>query len=239
MRIRIAELISGTEQPVGEGVTAPCRAILKLDGQLLNGIVKSISIEQITAECLCATLLRGWGLPVPEPVIVDGSPIKFASVELKFPNLKHALGYTNNMHPEEVEVLLKYCKELLSRAPQTPDLIACDEAIGNFDRNLGNILWDGKDMYFIDHERALGLGDSPDANKIAALVIDSQNLTEIKQSAVAKALTLNCDLMKSIDCNKIDVNIFADYLNNRIRLVASKVIARFPKPADLLSNLPS
>lgn len=237
MKIRIAELIEGTEQPVGEGITAPIKAALRVEGQIVSGIVKSISIEKITAECLCAVLLRHWGAPVPEPVIVKGDPLKFASLDIGYPNLKQKIGYTDLLSKTEQEALIKIGRKLISQFASTPLVIAADEAIGNTDRNIGNILWDGESVAYIDHERCLGLSNDPDINKLAALVTQSENITQIQTSAIAIALTLTTDIMHSIDSANVDVNIFSEYLRGRITGLPSKVLSRFPEPKDLLTGL--
>lgn len=238
MIIRTAELISGSEQPIGEGITAPSRAVLRIDGQdIVNGIVKSIPIEKVVAECLCAILLRHWGAPVPEPVIVIGDPIKFASIDVGYPNLKQKIGLTEQMPSAERMALIKFGGELISKCESTPLVIAADEAIGNFDRNLGNVLWDGSEFSFIDHERSLGLENDADVNKLAVIVSQADNLAAIQTSAVAIALTLSIDIIENIKGPNIDVMVHSEYLTNRITKLASKVLSRFPEPKDLLTGL--
>lgn len=238
MKIRMAELITGSEQAVGEGLTAPIRAVLKIDGQMVCGVVKSIPVEKITAECLCAILLRSWGAPVPEPVIVVGQPIRFASIDIGYPNLKQHLGFVEQLSEDQQKVLIRFGCDLLSQQESTPLMIAADEAIGNRDRNLGNILWDGSQIAYIDHERALGLEPmDADLNKLAMLVSEANNLNSIQASAVAISLTLSIDVMKEIESSVIDVSIHSTYLSNRITKLASKVLNRFPEPQDLLTGL--
>ena len=237
MKIRTAELITGSEQPVGEGITSPVRAVLRVDDQILNGIVKSISLEKIAAECLCAVLLRHWGAPVPEPIIVVGNPIKFASIDVGYPNLKQRIGFTDQLSQAEQNALIKFGGDLISKCESTPLVIAADEAIGNFDRNLGNILWDGSQVAFVDHERSLGLENDPDLNKLALIVSNADNLSSIQTSAVAIALTLSIDIMKSIKSSDVDVSAHSEYLSSRITKLASQVLSRFPEPKDLLTGL--
>lgn len=237
MKIRTAELVSGSEQPVGEGITAPMRAVLRIDGQMVNGIVKTMPIEKITAECLCAILLRSWGAPVPEPVIVAGEPIRFASVDVGYPNLKQKIGFIDQLSEAEKRALVKFGGDLLSQHESTPLVIAADEAIGNRDRNLGNILWDGNQVAYIDHERSLGLENDPDCNKLALLVAGASNLNAIQASAVALALTLSIDVMNNIDSSHVDVSVHSAYLSDRITKLAGKVLSRFPQPQDLLTGL--
>ncbi len=237
MKIRTAELISGSEQSIGEGITAPMRAVLRLDGQIVNAVLKSLPLEKITAECLCAILLRYWGVPVPEPVIVLGDPLRYGSIDAGYPNLKQKIGFTDQLSEHEQNALVKIGGEILSNCEATPLVISADDAIGNRDRNLGNVLWDGSQFAFIDHERCLGLENDRDVNKLVLLVANSSNVDSIQKSAVAIALTLSIDIMKNIESNHIDVSLYSAYLEDGIPKLASKVLSRFPQPKDLLTDL--
>ena len=56
--------------------------------------------------------------------------------------------YFNSNSQEAINSLINFSKAL--------DISVFDEWIGNWDRNIGNILFDGKDeYYFIDHENAI------------------------------------------------------------------------------------
>ena len=141
------------------------------------------------------------------------------------------------MSQAEQNALIKFGGDLISKCESTPLVIAADEAIGNFDRNLGNILWDGSQVAFVDHERSLGLENDPDLNKLALIVSNADNLSSIQTSAVAIALTLSIDIMKSIKSSDVDVSAHSEYLSSRITKLASKVLSRFPEPKDLLTGL--
>ena len=141
------------------------------------------------------------------------------------------------MSQAEQNALIKFGGDLISQYESTPLVIAADEAIGNFDRHLGNILWDGSQFSFVDHERSLGLGDDQDLNKLALIVSNADNLSSIQTSAVAIALTLSIDIMHSIKSSEVDVRAHSEYLSSRVTKLASKVLSRFPEPKDLLTGL--
>lgn len=237
MRLRTAELIKGTEQRLNEGATAPIKAALRVDAQIVTGIVKTISLDKIAVECLCALVLRAWGVPVPEPVIVQGDSLMFGSLDVGYPNLKQKIGYSEALSQPQKDVLIKIGCDLVGQFQSTPLVIAADEAIGNFDRNLGNILWDGADVVYIDHERALGLSNDVDQNKLATMAMMSSNVENVKMAAIAIAQTLKYESIGAIDPLPIDVTNISEYIVNRISNLASKVLFRFPQPQDLLTGL--
>ena len=118
--------------------------------------------------------------------------------------------------------------------------IAVDEAINNRDRNLGNILWDGNNVSWIDHERALGYVGSKDLNVLVSLALMSGEAEKIKVAATATALTLSSELIVDSTQNIQGVEDLVDFQKfvlQRIASVTTLVVNRFPKPDDLLSNI--
>lgn len=115
-----------------------------------------------------------------------------------------------------------------------------DEAINNRDRNLGNILWDGNNVSWIDHERALGYLGSDDLNVLVSLALMSGEAEKIMVAATATALTLSSDLIVESTKNIQEIEGLVDFqkfVQQRISSVTALVLNRFPKPNDLLGNL--
>ncbi|WP_257757871.1 hypothetical protein [Burkholderia glumae] len=238
MTIRIGTLVPNTETPVGEGVNAAVRAIIKINDSSYAAIVKRVSLDIVLAECFCGKLFEAWGLPTPEPVIVnDGSKILFASLDVGYPNLKHRLGWDDNLPDAQKQVLVKECAKIICSWKDAPLALAADEAIGNSDRNLGNFLWDGTNHSYIDHERTLGV--FPHTRNILAeiaILIGKEN--EISRSAVSATLTLDRSAAKKIPApTGNDFSSFVAFVEGQLQGLANLVLARFPKPIDLLSGL--
>jgi hypothetical protein len=237
MPIPLVTVVSGTETPVGDGVNRPVRAIIRYADQTVrSAIVKQMAPECVAAEAFCALLLRGWGLMVPEPAIV-AAPFAFVSIDVGYPNLKQRIGWSDGL-PSQVRALLEqHGSKLVAGFSDTPRALAADEAIDNRDRNLGNILWDGSSVAWIDHERALGIVPQADVNKLAIMAILSGNHLGIQQSAVGIALSLGAQAILDAgnECGTMpEVAAFAASVTAGLAGLAKRVLDRFPHPADLL-----
>jgi len=239
MPIQVVTVISGTEQLAGEGQTQPFRALVRFrDKTVRAGYVKVLPPEGVAAEAFCALLLRGWGLNIPEPAICD-APFGFVSIDVGYPNLKQHIGWSESFPQPLKDVLARHGAMLVASFPDTPRALAADEAIDNKDRNLGNILWDGQQVAWIDHERSLGLVPQPDANKLATMAIVAGMANEIQRSAVAVSLTLGPQVVSDAaeECSAMaSVAGFADAVARRLPSLAQRVLSRFPRPVDLFSQ---
>ncbi len=239
MPIPVVTIVPGTEQPAGEGINRPLRAVLRYPDQSVRaGFVKQMAPASVAAEAFCALLLRGWGLNVPEPAII-ADPFSFASVDAGYPNLKQRMGWSDNLSPQVKELLAQRGARLVASFADTPRALAADEAIDNRDRNLGNVLWDGANVAWIDHERALGLVHQDDANKLAVMTIMAGDPQGVQRSAIAISLTLGAQAVADAgeECRAMpEAAAFATAITNRLPGLAQRVLARFPQPADLLSQ---
>ena len=238
MSISIVTLVSGTEQSVGDGITAPVRCLVRYPDQSLRpAIFKRLEPEGVAAEVFCALLLRGWGLLVPDPAIVLGDSIGFASIDVGYPSLKQKIGWSSTL-PPQVRLILEHSgAKLVAGFADTPKAISVDEAIDNRDRNLGNLLWDGSTVTWIDHERCFGRENLPDINKLVGLVLASGlDHSEIQRAAIGIALTLGRQVIKDAEaaCGTLSVANFATEVSSRLGPLATKVLQRFPQPQDLL-----
>ncbi|PVY89358.1 hypothetical protein C8C95_0158 [Acidovorax sp. 99] len=243
MELPVVELISGTETPVGTGVTGAQRALVRYpDGNARAAIVKRMDTRAIAAECFCSLLLRRWGLNVPDPAIVGSPPMAFACIDVSYPNLLQRVGWSANLPPEMRVVLEHAAAKLVASFAQTPLALAADEAIKNLDRNLGNILWNGNDVAWVDHERALDACPEPmaDVNKLAALAVMSGEQDRIAAAAVTASFTLSPIAVAEAEriCSAGEDSAgFAAVVSDRLRHLANAVLARFPRPSDLLEEI--
>ncbi len=238
MKLRIGALVPGSETPVGDGASRPVRAVILVDGTLHAAIVKRIPLENIVAECFCAILLRAWKLPVPEPVLVrDGDAMLFASLESVYPSLKQRIGWRPHLPDDARRAIEDYGIRLVCGLPDAALALAADEVIANADRNLGNILWDGAEHAYIDHERTLGLVPF-EHNLLALFAIYAGKAEAIEKAAVAAALTLSSDVLHKIDLTAgLDAGPSVEYVEKRLPVLAMRILDRFPKPSDLLSHV--
>ena len=181
-------------------------------------------------------MLRAWGLPVPEPLFIDeAAGPAFASSDVGYPNLKKRLMLDSLPDGPAKDAATRIAMQLAIQLPTTPLAAVVDEAIDNRDRNLGNILWDGQAEAWIDH--ALTLGEHPigypDRNKLCDMAQMVGEHDRICRSAVGQA-----PLVSASDAMPINLrnNNYASYVASRLSNLASRLLDRFPKPADLLTN---
>lgn len=244
MQIRIAKLIGGTETPAGDGITGAQRCVLLLsDGSKKTAVVKRGPIGQIAAEVFAALLLRQWGLTVPEPFLIDeNGEWAYASADNGYPNLKQSLGLDGLPEGPARNAAIQVAMATACGLPSTSLATACDEAIDNRDRNLGNILWDGTTEAWIDHAFALGEGSTlQDENKLCLMAIAIGDDERLQRAAIAQALLLERDKPKAVESalsgSPIQPQELAAYVAARLSSLGNRLVARFPSSADLLSGL--
>ena len=244
MQIKIAKILSGTETPAGDGITGAQRCILVLeDGSKKAAVVKRGPIGHIAAEAFSALLLRQWGLTVPEPFLVDEpGQLSFASADDGYPNLKQSLGLDGLPDGPAKNSAIEVAMAIACGLPSTSLATACDEAIDNRDRNLGNILWDGTTEAWIDHAMALGEGSSlKDDNKLCLMAIESGEQERLQRAAIAQALLLDRDqpqfVESQLSSSPIATYNLASYVADRLTSIGNRLVARFPSSTDLLSGL--
>jgi hypothetical protein len=244
MNIKIAKIIGGTETPTGDGITGAQRCVLLLeDGSKKAAVVKRGPIGQIAAEVFSALLLRQWGLAVPDPFLIDESgELAFASADIGYPNLKQSLALDGLPEGPARNEAIKVAMALACGLPSTSLATACDEAIDNRDRNLGNILWDGTTEAWIDHAFALGEGRNlKDDNKLCVMAIATDDVERLQRAAIAQALLLERDkpqvVESALSSSPIPSQELATYVADRLTSLGNRLIARFPRSTDLISGL--
>lgn len=190
--VELVTMLPGAVKIDDQNVNPTWKAhVLHSDDSISVAYVKLIDARKIFTECFCALLGRNMGLPIPKPLLVNvphdsltcsiqvgQSCIAFGSADAAYPSFRRKF---NQNQPEAMKLLKAYSKIL--------DISVFDEWIGNGDRNIGNILYDGKSLFnFIDHELALPKGLSKDncANKNQLLSSCFGTLTEFEKHKASK-----------------------------------------------------
>ena len=153
--VEIGLMLPGAMKFSDENVNPTWKAHIRTHSEVLVAYVKKISPRKIYIECVCALLGRLLGLPIPKPLIVkvtsdnfsdipdDKFVLAFGSQDAGYPSFRR---YTRN---EEAW-------DKLREFTLIADIGLFDEWIANWDRNVGNFLYDGgKKFSFIDHENAI------------------------------------------------------------------------------------
>lgn len=239
MRIRTGFINPNTEKPVQEGLNKPFYCVARIGGESVKAVAKRIDAQRIEAECVCAALMRKWGISVPEPVLLthqDGSVV-FGSLDTDYPNLKHPLGIKEGLSDSVLNPLIREAAEVVCKWDDIGKAMAADELIENGDRNLGNFLWDGGDGHaYIDHERALGLWPFKE-NAIAVLARLAGEVTKIQMQAATFAYSGETGNAGTLDPEPdMDFMWGVDFIAQRVRTLGEHVLARFPQPVDLFSQ---
>lgn len=241
-QLRRAQLIPGTESPAGDGVTGAMRCVIEDDlGKKRAAVIKGGSREDVAAEATAALLLSGWGLPVPEPFLVfRGDELCFASADVGYPNLMKRFNVDLLPSPTQ-EAAIKLACGLVCRFRSTPLAIACDEAIDNRDRNLGNVLWDGENEAWIDHARSFGVGGLRNTNKLCEIAVAAGETEAVQRGAVAQAMMMDRNMPQQVGellhGTLVEMPVLLDVVVVKLNTLAASLIARFPQPDDLFEQV--
>ena len=153
--VALGLVLRGGKRFSDNNVSPTFRAPIQLRDSTATGYVKIVPPHEVAAESVCAVAGRALGIPIPRPIIVwadhDSLPevvpagrtiITFACEDAGHPSFKRRI------QNSAIHKALKKC-------PHSPAVGAFDEWTANWDRNTGNILYDGGvDFYFIDHGKA-------------------------------------------------------------------------------------
>ena len=206
----------------------------------ISAYTKNLSPQDVLVEVFCSLVGIQLGLPIPEPMIAaskDGKSLLFASSKIEFPDLTHKLDFdiSNNviLTEQSVETL-----GFLLRWQFMSCAITFDEWIANPDRNMGNILWNGIDEFFlIDHNMAMRpkftANEPIEPNQLMAakLLINNDELSKqrLRQEISLIISNLNSYLPKGIATKLVcDYPVFStlgidkmvEFLENRIKYLS-------------------
>ncbi|MCH8549481.1 MAG: hypothetical protein LAT80_11445 [Balneolaceae bacterium] len=192
---------------------------VKTHESVVVAYIKKVTFQELYAECVCATIGRSLGLSIPKPIIVkvthkaleeipEGDiALAFGSEDAGYPSFRR---YTQS--EEALEKLKSYSMIL--------DIGVFDEWIANWDRNVGNILYDGgNDFSFIDHENALDTSlreiDSAKDNQIIRTIYSLKN--EFEKHRINRS---------------VDIGITPQYQSFPFSLISEKTYASYYLPND-------
>lgn len=236
-----ATLVADTLVPLGRGTRGAHLCSVDIDGRTLRAFVKPLSAEQIAAECFCALLFAQWGVSSVWPALVEVKGKDwFCAADAGYPDLKKRFLVDEARSDDErkrrtLAAMLAACD-----LPTMPRALVIDEAIGNCDRNLENILWDGgQDAVWIDHERSLGLEGDTDCNHLATMAIAIRRADDIQRKSMAHALTIAQNAVDAVASELPGSHDFAHFVRSRLRRIGNRVFDRFPASRhDLFSDPP-
>jgi hypothetical protein len=167
-QIKVADLLPGFEtykngnrNPVYIGFVQPTDSEAPV-----NVYFKVLPARDVFVESICSLLANYLGLPTPEPYLInlneDCCPPNanleipaFGTSDCGIPSYKHFLNGSASNLPELLEILKKWKKFNAS--------VTFDEFIVNTDRNIGNLIFDGKEkMMLIDHGSSISKYHPPE-----------------------------------------------------------------------------
>jgi hypothetical protein len=174
-QVEIGIMLPGAEKFDDLNVNPTWKAHVKTHDKVTVAFVKQLSLNKLYVECVCATVGRYIGLSIPKPIIVKVTHDSFSSVPPG--EFQLAFGSEDAAYPSFRRYINKDEKLAMAKLiefSKTLDIGVFDEWIGNWDRNQGNILYDGgMDFSFIDHENAIDPALKFDESAKANIIIDA------------------------------------------------------------------
>lgn len=155
--IPFATLQRGSKRYVSEGRD---NAGLLLGDIRIENVTKSYrafvkichSDAQLQAELVCAVLGRFLGLNIPEPFVVVITPEAQPPIDYPLPCI--ALGTAAKAGMSFAR--LGNFEELMMQVKGLGDIASFDQLTANIDRHLGQLVFDGKTCWAIDHAQSFG-----------------------------------------------------------------------------------
>ena len=244
--ISVGELLPGAKPFKDGNRNAVYHGNISIAGYEKKAFIKLLNPNKLFIECVCSTLGRELGLPIPEPFI-----LKINDDDSVLPNTavgSFLFGADDGKHPSFRRFVTKQdgstdvnqtliLTQKLSKWKKLIDGALLDEHIVNEDRHFGNLLYDGGDDFIlIDHDIAL----SPSHNVINEIkrnvlfglvqglddVTKKRHQKHINTAILPKLGMINVDEL--IDSTRHEVyspNIRAvefvrQFLNNRLRYIS-------------------
>lgn len=219
--IKIAELLSGFQKVDDENINSVYRGHIQPESsdEPLLAYFKIIPPREILVEAICSLIAKQLNLPTPEPYLlimsetvcpIDGNHNipAFATVDARSPSFRQYLRHEKLQIEAIVDLLKKWAKLIHSAT--------FDEFIGNTDRNVGNLLYDGKDITLIDHGLAISqthLASKPNAQNLLFSLVQNDN--EHPRARYKKIAYTELSAYADIPFNLLASKTFAaDYLDD-------------------------
>ncbi|PMI33536.1 hypothetical protein BCT30_05030 [Enterovibrio norvegicus] len=231
-KVVLATMLPGASKVDDMNLNPTWKSPVYTDNGVKTAFVKLVEPRKIFVECACAILGRALGLPMPSPMVVkvthDALPEVVAKGESKI-----AFGSEDVGHPSfrrRINDSSAEAMDLLGQYVQLLEISVFDEWIANHDRNIGNILFDGKIFSFIDHELALPsvMTDSSSACDNQLLRVFFSNKCEFEQHKASKSV--NTRILPGytvLELNEIVDNTLAvKYFNAKDSSEVVKVLAK-------------
>lgn len=156
-KVTVANMLPGGVPFNDSNVNPTWKAHVQTSDGVKVAFVKFVEPRSLYVECVCAVIGRSLGLSIPAPLIVRVTNAAMSSVPVGEAIL--AFGSEDAKYPSFRRYINSDCAEAMKKLAafsKTIDVGIFDEWIANWDRNIGNMLYDGKDdFYFIDHENAV------------------------------------------------------------------------------------
>ncbi|ATI44563.1 HipA family kinase [Vibrio parahaemolyticus] len=244
--VELVTMLPGAQKVDDQNLNPTWKAhVITSEGTDRVAFVKLIEPRKIFVECFCALVGRNLGLPIPKPMVVnvlhDALPcslpvgttsLAFGSEDASHPSFRRTI---QQNEPEAMKLIRAYSKIL--------EVSIFDEWISNGDRNIGNILFDGKSIFnFIDHELALPQGTNKDTvasdnqllracfgilsefEKHRASSKAKKNIKPELDAVDLKTALDNC--LPSVYYSSIDATLIKDILQSRLLTVTNHVDLR-------------
>jgi len=226
----MAVIVAGTEQVAVDGVA---RCVIEVRGEHRAAYLKRVDRAEVVAEFYAALLLRRWGLPVPEPFLVEERDgLVFATTDANAPDVRHQFKLRPLPERAELDQRLRAAEALVVSFPSSALAAACDEAIGNRDRTVGNILWDGHQETWIDHAASFGLGYwLRDRNQLVDMARHIDQADEFLQRVLAAAATLDRRAPAAVAAGlplELGADRLAAIVSDRMATLQDRLVARVP-----------
>lgn len=129
-------------------------------GEVDAYIKKCRNKNSIYVEIIVALVGRLFGLPIPKPIVVRVEP-DHPEIFVAETTLLYGSEAQDSPNFERFLREFKCNEDLILNYKHLHKILTFDELIANFDRNNGNILYDGVDYKFIDHEYCFAKWQNP------------------------------------------------------------------------------
>lgn len=166
-----ATRVSGGQHPMWKG-------FVNLGHSEVEAYVKKCADDSaLLIEVISALIGIVFGLPIPRPIIIKILP---DHPEIPVPQTTYIFGSEAQNCPNFARFLSNYkqSEKIILNYKELHKIISFDELLANPDRNNNNILYDGENYFFIDHEYCLHDRQNP-KSEIMDSAFKTGNLSDV------------------------------------------------------------